>query len=401
MSYFLFILKAAFEDFRRNKLRTILTSLGILIGVMSVILLIALGLGLKKYISGQFESLGANLLFIMPGTKQTMMRGGGMVGGIRFDNKDVYKLQKLRSVTNVAPMIAKSGTYAYVGTKSEVVDVIGSNEEVNNVFNLEIIYGRALEKKDTAKASKVIIVSEVLIRKLFKAEASEESLGQIISINDQNYKIIGIFKTKGGGGLGSDFDSNTFIPLKTASNVTGEKKYYAIYLKAMPGVTLEEAKKEINDLFLKRYKEDEFSVMDQADIMSTVSSIFNIINMVLVAIAAISLVVGGIGVMNIMFVSVTERIKEIGIRRALGARKNDILWQFLSESVILSMFGGFMGLFLAFVIVILVQPLFPAYININSVLLAVGVSSIIGVTFGVVPAKRAAELSPIEAMRYE
>jgi len=400
MSYFIFIIRAALEDFRRNKMRTILTSLGILIGVLSVILLIALGLGLKKYINNQFDSLGANLIFIMPGTKETMMRGGGMVGGIRFDAKDVYKLKKLDSVTNVAPMIAQSGTYAYAGAESEVVDLIGSNEEIGNVFNLDIVYGRTLEKKDSAKSSKVIVVSETLVKKLFEEEILEENLGKVITINDQNYKVIGIYKSKGGG-MSGDLDANVFIPLKTASVVTGEKKYYAIYCKSTPDYTLEQAKKEISDLFLGRYEEDEFSVMDQSDIMNTVSSIFNIINMVLVAIAAISLVVGGIGVMNIMFVSVTERIKEIGIRRALGARKNDILWQFLSESVILSLFGGFMGLFLAFIIVFLVQPIFPAYIDLNSIVLAIGVSSAIGITFGVMPAKKAAELLPIDAMRYE
>ncbi len=160
-------------------------------------------------------------------------------------------------------------------------------------------------------------------------------------------------------------------------------------------------KDEIKKTLLKRYNVDDFTVSEASDLLNTVSSIFSVLNLVLVAIAAISLVVGGIGIMNIMYVSVTERIKEIGIRRAIGARKSDILSQFLSESVILSLFGGFLGLVLAWLIVLAVQGLFPAYIDSTSVILALGVSSAIGVVFGVFPAKKAADLSPIDAIRYE
>jgi len=401
MKYLSFICRAALEDFSRNKMRTFLTSLGILIGVMSVILLIALGLGLKKYINNQFESLGSNLVYVMPGSKKTMMRGGGMIGGIKFDDKDLYKLQKLDFVSHVAPIIAKIGGIVTVGGNSEIVDVIGSTEEIVPAFNLEILYGRLLDKRDISKASKVVMTSEPLIKKLFKRVPPQEVLGEYLSVDDQNYKVVGIVKSKGGGGLGSDLDSHLYIPVKSASNLTGEKKYYAIYIKLASDADLEDAKKEMTALLSKRYDEDEFSVLDQADIMGTVSSIFGIINIILVAIAAISLLVGGIGVMNIMYVSVTERIKEIGIRRAVGAKRDDILWHFLTESVMLSLFGGFLGLGFAYLIVLVIQIFLPAYIDIVSIILAVGVSTVIGVVFGVLPAKKAAELSPIDAIRYE
>jgi len=201
--------------------------------------------------------------------------------------------------------------------------------------------------------------------------------------------------------MGSDLDSHIYVPLKSMTCLTDEKKYYAIYLKFSNKNNMEDHKQMVIDELRKRYDEDDFSVLDQADIMSTVSTIFGVINLVLVAIAAISLLVGGIGVMNIMYVSVTERIKEIGVRRAFGAQKKDILMQFLTESIILTTMGGALGLLISYIIVLVVKVFFPAYIDVFTVLLAVGVSSIIGIIFGVVPAKRAAELEPVEAMRYE
>ncbi len=399
-NYFIFVLKAAADDFSHNKGRTFLTSLGILIGVMSVILLIAFGLGLKKYINDQFESLGANLLYIIPGTKQNF--GAGFVGGIKFDGKDVTKLKKIKSVSHITGAFAKPGSKLQHDGKSEIVEMVGGSEELTQVFNLEAEYGRLIEKVDVEKRAKVVLLATTLIEKLFPNISVEEALGQTVVLEKQNFKIIGIIKSKGGGGIGgASMDSHIYIPYTTAYTFNPDKKFLAVYLKVGSKDEIAATKKEAENILLKRYNKDDFSVLEQTEIMDTVSSIFNIINTVLVAIAAISLVVGGIGIMNIMYVTVSERIREIGIRRALGARRNDILYHFLIESVILSLIGGIIGLGLSFLIVLAIQKIFPAYIDLMSIVLALGVSSLIGIVFGVFPAKKAADLSPIEAIRYE
>lgn len=398
MTYFLFIFKSAIGDFAKNKTRTFLTSLGILIGVSSVILLLALGLGLKKYISNQFESLGANLIFVMPGSKGGMMRGGGMVGGIKFDDRDVKKIQRIPGVKVVAPAFAKSGTLIKTKGKEETIDLIGSSENITPILNIELEEGRLLEKKDVDKKSKVVMISSPLAKKLFSS--TSDALNKSVSIENQSFKIIGIMKAKGGSG-GSDLDSNVYAPVTATYSFNPEKKYFTIYLKSDSKDQVADLKLTIEKELLKRYEKDQFSVLDQGEIIGSISSIFNIINTVLLAIAAISLIVGGVGIMNIMYVTVIERIREVGIRRALGATQKDILYQFLTEAVILSLFGGLAGLILSFLVVFGVQFFFPAYIDMNTVFLALGVSSAIGIVFGVFPAKKAAALSPIEAIRYE
>lgn len=399
-NYLLFIIKSSLFDLARNKGRTFLTSLGILIGVMSVVLLMATGLGLKKYISDQFESLGANLIFAMPGSKKSVMRGGGILGGIRFDDKDVSKIKKINKVIAVAPVFANPGIEIEANGKTEMAEMIASTEQVVQVFNLEKEVGRLLEKKDNDKRSKVVNISSTTAEKLYGT--IEEALNKNLKVGKQNYKVIGIVKTKGGGGLGgSGIDGHIYIPFKSTFSFNPDKKYYAIYFKSETKDDVAEVKAEAEKALLKRYDKDDFSVMEQAEIMDTISAIFGVINIVLISIAAISLIVGGIGIMNIMYVSVTERIKEIGIRRAIGAYKKDILWQFITMSVILSLFGGLVGLLLAYLIVYFVQPLFPAYVDVTTIALALGVSSFIGIVFGVFPAKKAADLSPIDAIRYE
>lgn len=399
-NYFILIFKAALEDFSHNKGRTLLTSLGILIGVMAVILLLAFGLGLKKYINGQFESLGTNLIMVIPGSKGTVLQGGGLVGGIKFDDKDVNKLRRIKTISYITGAFARPGSKIKVNGKTEIAEIVASNEEIVQIMNLEVIKGKLFEKKDVQKGGKIILIYAPLAEKLFGT--LDNVVGKNVVVDKQNYKVFGILKSKGGGGIaGSNIDHQVFIPFKASYTFNTDKKYYGIYMKATNKEVVSETKAEVEKVLEKRYDKDDFSVLESKELMDTISSIFNIVNTVLVAIAAISLVVGGIGIMNIMYVTVTERIREIGIRRALGARSYDILYHFLIESIILSLIGGILGLVLSFIIVLLIQSLFPAYIDLSSVLLALGVSSIIGIVFGVFPAKKAADLSPIDAIRYE
>ncbi len=401
MNYFIFVLKSAFFDFSRNKGRTFLTSLGILIGVMSVILLIAAGLGLKRYINQQFESLAPNLLRVVPGQilQGGSFRGGpGSFGGVQFDEKDVIKLRRVKSVDYVIPTFTKT-IKASAGKNSELTDMFSTSSDIFSALNIKPQYGQLFSKEDVDKRTKVAVLGPKIADKLFGS--ADLAVGGSIKIEGQRFRIIGATEAKGGGGFGPDFDSYVYVPYKAGYVFDPDKKFLAIIVKAANNANLDTTKKDIEDVMLRRYKEDEFSVIKQTDLLNAITSIFSIMNLVLVTIAAISLIVGGIGIMNIMYVTVTERIKEIGIRRAIGARKFDILSQFLVESVILSLFGGLMGLLLAWVIVFFVQKIFPAYINLTTIFIALGVSTAIGVVFGVFPAKRAADLSPIEAIRYE
>lgn len=399
MNYFLFVIRTSFEDFARNKLRTLLTSLGILIGVSSVVLLIAVGLGLKQYIKQQFESMGTNIIYIMPGN---IMASGmaGSVMGIKFDNKDIQTLKRVRNVSAIVPFVVKYSKLQSQ-TESETYELAGSTAEALDVMNIEIEYGRPYTKADVEKGAKVVVLGSKTAEKLFGSGIN--AVGKTVKLEGQGFKVVGVAKSKGGGGLGMpSVDEHVYMPHSAMISFNPDKKYYAIYLQADSETAIPEIISETKKLLARRYKnEDDFSVVESTEILNTVNSIFSILNIVLVAIAAISLVVGGVGIMNIMFVSVIERIREIGIRRALGAQKKDILWQFLAESVLLSGIGGAVGLLISFLAVLALQTQFPAYIDLSTVLIALGVSSGVGIIFGVVPAKQAADLSPIDAIRYE
>ncbi len=398
MTYILFILKSALFDFSRNKIRTVLTSLGILIGVFSVVLLMALGSGLKRYIEQQFESLGKNLVMVMPGQGFGKDGGRGLIGGIQFDEKDVLKLKRIKGIEQLAPYFTKTIKIEYKN-KTELSNLLATTGDSFKVTNLKIEAGNAFTNADNEKGAKIVVLGAETAKKLFGT--ADDAIGKSVRIQTQRYKVVGVLKSSGGGALGSETDTKSIVPYRSSFSLNPDKKFFTIYLKAKDNVNMDNLKAEIKKTLLKRYKEDDFTVTEQAELLSTISSIFSVLNAVLVAIAAISLVVGGIGIMNIMYVSVTERIKEIGIRRAIGARSMDILLQFLTESVILSLFGGFFGLGLAFIICAIVQNYFPAFIDAGSVALAIGVSSGIGILFGVFPAKKAADLSPIDAIRYE
>lgn len=397
-----FLLSSAFDDLKRNKVRTFLTSLGILIGVFSVVLLIAFGLGLRNYIQTQFESLGSNLIFITPGK---IISGGGFrsgpsqLGGVKFDEKDLTRLKRVAHANYVVPMYSKTVTVS-VGGKSEVSDVYATTQDWFTTRNFEVAVGSFFGATDVAKRSKVVVIGPSLATKLFGS--LEAAVGKNIRIENQSFSVIGVFKSKGGGGFGGpDLDNSLYMPYKTAYSFNPDKKFVALYLQADGEKYIVSVKEDAKRIMLRRYKEDDFSVIEQTEILDIVGSIFGVMNMILVAIGSISLIVGGIGIMNIMYATVTERIKEIGIRRAIGATKRDILLQFLTQAVILSLFGGILGLLFAFIAVFAIRSFFPAEINLLSVIVALGVSTLIGVFFGVFPAKRAADLSPIDAIRYE
>lgn len=400
MNYFKSIFRSAFVDLGKNKGRTFLTSLGILIGVMSVVLLMAVGSGLKLYIQQQFESLGSNLLYIMPGD----IEGSGMSSarGVMtptFEEKDIASLKLIAEAEYIVPYYQK--TVELMGDDGTETTILNTtSEDVFDSHNLSAEYGSLFSASDNSSRNKVVVLGSKIAEKLF----GDGSLAveKKIRVDGQSFKVVGVLAEKGGGGLGGpSFDDYAYIPYKTGYIFNTDKKFIEIIAKAKDEESLPALKEAIKAELGKRYETDEFSVMESTEILKMINSIFSVLNVVLVAIASISLVVGGIGILNIMYVTVSERIKEIGVRRALGARRNDILWQFLSEAIILSLFGGSLGLGLSALIIFLLQGLFPAYISWLSIVLALGTSSIIGIVFGVFPAKKAAELSPIEAIRYE
>jgi len=375
--------------------------LGIIIGVASVVLLTAFGLGLKQYISDQFDSLGTNLIYVLPG--QVFNQSGGFrssfAGSVSFDEKDLVSLKKINSLSYVVPNLQKSITIDSEG-KTEIATLNGSSHEVFLARNLIPKEGRVYDKTDIDKKNKVVVLGSEIAEKLF--EQPGLAIDKKIRIEDQAFKVIGVLESKGGGGFGGpNFDKFAYIPYKTGFILTGQKVFNSMVLKVKENESIEQTKEEVRETMLKRYEEDDFTVADSKEFINTIQSIFSILNSVLIAIGAVSLVVGGIGIMNIMYVSVTERIKEIGIRRSIGAMEKDILLQFLAESVLLSLLGGILGLILSYILILGVSFFFPAYIDLNSVVLAIVVSSGIGIFFGVFPARKAANLSPIEAIRYE
>ena len=371
-----------------------------MIGVLSVVLLIALGLGLKNYIEGQFESMGANLILILPGSGFTGEGGGsfggaGTVGGVSFDEQDVRSLERIAEIDYVVPVFMK-GTSIEGGGEKKYGYVMGMNDDGFKLMNLEAEEGELFKKSDIQASSKVGVLGNVVAENLF--DTPKNAVGKTVRFEDQRFKVIGVAEKKGD----QEADNAFFIPYRTTyGNLNPDKTFWSIYLGVKSDDMVSLAKTKAENVLLKRYDKDDFAVTEQSELLNTINQIFSILNTILIAIGSISLLVGGIGIMNIMFATVTERTKEVGIRRAVGATENDILKQFLTESVLLSLFGGLLGLLFASLIVFGIRFFFPAAISVFAVLISLVVSSAIGIFFGVFPARRAAKLPPIEAIRYE
>ena len=342
--------------------------------------------------------MGANLILVFPGSglsQGAANLGPGFAGGAEFDEKDITSLSKVSELDFVVPVFMKSAMIE-TSDSEEFGYVMGTNEEMFELSNLEAEFGELWNRADASRRSKNVVLGNGLAGNLF--DSPRNALGKFVRINNQRYPIVGILEKNSD----SQVNNAVFMPYRTTfGTLNPSKTFFALYLGVTDESLVETAKAKTEQALLDRYEEDDFSVSEQSEILSTINQIFTIINSFLIAIGSISLIVGGIGIMNIMYANVTERTKEIGIRRALGATRNDILFQFLTESVLLSAFGGVVALLISTGIVTIVKNFFPVALNILAVIVAIGISTAIGVFFGVFPARRASRLTPIEAIRYE
>jgi putative ABC transport system permease protein len=388
-----------------NKVRSFLTTLGVIIGVFSVVMLMSIGKGLEAYVTEEFEALGSNNIFILPG--KIFSEDGGFnnqnqasaLTSNKLEIKDLKSVKKLKDFVDLAiPASMNSDTVSFQN-KKEVTTVVGTTHQFLEALNRLVDKGRFFTKEEEIGADEVVCLGHSIAEDIF---GNIDPIGKKVRIGTQSFKVIGVIEKQGGSQFGGpNDDAMIFIPLDKAFSIYDTRSITEIFIKVKKDKTINQAITVIEKKLLERLDEDEFSVIDQAQILETINNILGIMTIGLTGIAAISLLVGGIGIMNIMLVSVTERTREIGLRKALGATPNQILVQFIIESAFLSILGGLIGLILAFLGSLAIQNVFPAKITIESIVLAFGVSTLVGLIFGASPARRASKLSPIEALRYE
>ncbi|MDO8963827.1 MAG: ABC transporter permease [Coriobacteriia bacterium] len=393
-----------------NKVRSALTILGIVVGISAVIVMVAIGQGTQASITSSINSAGANLLMVTPGGERRFGPGGDGPGGgggshATLTDADVKVIQSLPNIANVAP--EASGQYP-VATASGTgnVRVTGVTGAYPAVRSIETSLGSFVADSDTRSSTKVAVLGPTTVTNLFGE--GTDPVGETIRINGIRFTVIGVTKSKGGSGMGNQ-DSVVYIPMTTLQRfLTGTEAYSTIYVEASTSEAMSIVKQSITDSLKssRRITDDskiDFSTMSQSDLLSTASTITGTMTALLASIAGISLLVGGIGIMNMMLTTVTERTREIGLRKAIGARASDVTSQFLAESVALTVIGGVLGIALGWGASALITAtgLLTAEVSWSSVALAVGVCAGIGVVFGYYPARRAAKLDPIEALRYQ
>jgi len=387
-----------------NKLRSSLTMLGIIIGNASVIAMVGIGQGTQKLAADQFQSLGPNVLFIVPGSQDAQRNRGELPKTLVLEDAQAIA-SLVPSVAEVAPQIQSRQAVIY-RNRNSASQIIGVTPEFLQVRSFDVARGRFITELDLKKNNQVVALGSDLANKLFD---DSDPVGQRIRIKNISFLVIGVMQPKGSS-FGTNQDDSAFLPLTTMANrIVGRTSPYGteisfISVAAKDADSLGAAEFQITNLLRRRHKiidDDDFTVRNQKDALQIVNTLTSGLTLMLAAIAGISLLVGGIGVMNIMLVSVTERTQEIGLRKAIGAREQDILIQFLIEAIILSAAGGLIGTLIGIGSVSVIGMLTPlkAGVSSTSIIVAVSVSGSIGLFFGVIPARRAAKLDPIVALR--
>jgi len=402
------ILKETYSALTANKVRTGLTMLGIIIGIASVIAMTAIGQGAQNSISASIESIGANLVMVMPGATRSFggpSAGRGGAQSLTVTDADAIQTQ----ISNVAGVVREVSTRKQVvatGTNTNT-SIMGTEPSYATVRNISIDEGVFLSSQNVLSGSKVAVLGPTTRDDLFGVGATGV-VGQKIRISGSEYQIIGITVSKGGSGF-SNVDDVIYIPYTTAQRYLSGNKYLSeIDVSAQSSDVSSQVQADITTLLTTRHNitdptKLDFNTMNQADIIATASSVTGTFTALLAAVAGISLLVGGIGIMNMMLTTVTERTREIGLRKAIGAKRKDINTQFIVEAVVLTFTGGAIGVFLGWLISFGVSYLgiLQAQVSVSSILLAFGVSTVIGIVFGYYPARHAASLNPIDALRYE
>ena len=387
--------RVALDALRANRLRSILTMLGVIIGVAAVVILVAIGSGAKAEVEKQVEGLGSNLILVVPGSLEI----GGAPSASRLELTDVELLGRAVGDASAVATTVQSGELVRVGDKEVFTTINGTNETVVNVFDRPIARGRYISAADVDTRRRVAVLGSSSARKLF---GDVDPIGRQVTIAGVRFRIIGTFVDVGST-FGVDRNAEIHVPVTSAQRLFGVERIDALAVKAPTIDSIPAIQKRILDALAEKYPGDKFSAVTQTQILGTIGQILGLLTLVLAAIAAISLLVGGVGVSNIMLVSVRERTREIGLRKALGARQRDILVQFLIEAVLLTSIGGLIGIALgvsASLAASALSPL-PAQISWWSPLLAFGVSAGVGIFFGVAPARRAGRLDPVVALRTE
>lgn len=395
-----------------NKLRSALTMLGIIIGVGAVITLMSVGEGVQAYITNQFESIGTNLFFVIPGSFQQELKRPAYL--TLKDAEALLNPVEAPDVLRVAPLVQGSARITTPG-KERIVEVSGVTPDYPIVRNWGMLTGNFITSADNQARGRVAVLGQSTASYFFPN--TPDPTGEVVRVNGAPFRVIGVLEERGGNNFRNE-DEVVMIPLSTALSRIfprrtnqGEPRLSFIYIQAVSEDRMNAAIEEVSQILRQRHRiapgePDDFTAISQSDLIGTFQQITGVLTVFLGAIAGISLLVGGIGIMNIMLVSVTERTREIGLRKAVGARKRDILWQFLIEAVMLSTFGGGLGIGIgaagaSAISYFLREDGFYAVTTFNAIALATLFSAAVGLFFGIYPAQRAAKLNPIDALRYE